>query len=168
MMRVLPPDVVCTDELPAPALQIALASLLGVVLVGCAGIYPATNAVAAEEIRCPATLQTSQSAAGVVAAPWEAAQQGQSSRLLYLELYAGPWRDEQPVMVDETKNSPNRETLIWRLRGNPSAQGTWLVCTYQNTQVKLVRRLPDSITECAQVNSTDPKRVVKLLEHGCR
>lgn len=99
--------------------------------------------------------------------PWEAAQQGASSRLLYSEVYAGSWRDEQPVTVDEFKDSPGRETLIWRLRGRSSREGTWLVCTYQNTQVKLVRRLPETITECMQVNSTDPKRVVKLLEQRC-
>ena len=30
------------------------------------------------------------------------------------------------------------------------------------------RRLPETVTECVQVDSTDPKRVVKLLEHRCR
>lgn len=151
----------------APAPRLVLVSLLGSVLAGCVGCLLPGSALAAEEIRCPLTLQTTQSATQPQA-PWEAAQQGQSSRLLYAELYAGPWRDEQPVMVDEFKDSPGIETLVWRLRGRPSPQGTWLVCSYQNTQVKLVRRLPETITECTQVNSTDPKRVVKLLEQGCR
>lgn len=158
---------VLSTRAAAPAPRLALASLLGAVLAGCAGGLLQASAVAAEEIRCPLTLQTTQSAAQPPA-PWEAAQQGQSSRLLYAELYAGPWRDQQPVMVDEFKDSPGKETLIWRLRGRASPLGTWLVCSYQNTQVKLVRRLPDTITECTQVNSTDPKRVVKLLEQGCR
>lgn len=156
----------CTGA-AATAPRMALVSLLGALLAGCVGGLPPGSAYAAEEIRCPLTLRTTQSATQPLG-PWEAAQQGQSSRLLYAELYAGPWRDEQPVMVDEFKESPGSETLIWRLRGQPSPQGTWLVCSYQNTQVKLVRRLPETITECTQVNSTDPKRVLKLLEQGCR
>lgn len=144
-----------------------LASLSWAALAGCVASLPPTSARAAEEIQCPATLATIQSTAQPVP-PWDATQQGRSSRLLYSEVYAGPWQDEQPVTVDEFQDAPGRQTLVWRLRGHPSPRGTWLVCSYQNTQVKLVRRLPETITECTQVNSTDPKRVVKLLEQRCR
>ena len=95
-------------------------------------------------------------------------QQGQSSRLLYSEVYAGPWRNEQAAPPDEVLDRPGRQYLVWRLRGQASPDGAWLVCSYQNTQVKLERRLPGTISECRQVNSTDAKRVVKLLEQRCR
>ena len=139
-----------------------------VALAGCGGsFFRPSNAVAAEDVQCPAALQTTQSATSTTAS-WTAAQQGQSSRLLYSEVYAGPWRNEQSVPPDEVQDTPGRQSLIWRLRGRPSPDGTWLVCTYQNTQVKLERRLPETVTECLQVNSTDPKRVVKLLEQRCK
>jgi hypothetical protein len=146
----------------------AVASLLWVALTGCAGGLGAAQAVAAEEIQCPSSLRTTQAPTEDPATPWSASQQGQSSRLLYVEVYAGPWRQEQSLPPDEMQDSPGRQSLTWRLKGLPSVQGTWLVCTYQNTQVKLERRLPEAVTECLQVSSTDPKRVVKLLEHRCR
>ena len=147
--------------------RMAVASLMWAALAGCGGGRHPVIAVAAEEIQCPATLETIQMAKQPMP-PWSADQQGQSSRLLYSEVYAGPWRNEQSVPPGEVQDAPGKQSLIWRLRGRPSPEGTWLVCTYQNTQVKLERRLPETITECVQVNSTDPNRVVKLLEQRCR
>lgn len=147
--------------------RLAMVSLAWAMLAGCAGIMRPGSALAAEQVSCPATLQTTQAATDAMS-PWSASQQGRSSRLLYIEVYAGPWRNEQSVPPDDVQEAPGEQTLLWRLRGRPSAEGTWLVCTYQNTQVKLERRLPDSVTECRQVDSTDPKRVVKVVAQGCK
>jgi len=141
-------------------------SMLWAALAGCTVSVLPANAIAADSIRCPSTLRTTQSSTELPM-PWSATQQGDSSRLLYIEVYAGPWRNEQAVPPDEVQNSPGRQTLVWHLRGRPSGKGTFMVCTYMNTQVKLERRLPDSVTGCRQVNSTDPKRVVKVIEQGC-
>lgn len=146
--------------------RLIYASFVGAALVGCTCSARPGNAMATDGIRCPSTLRTTQSATDSTM-PWSATQQGESSRLLYIEVYAGPWRNEQAVPPDEVQDSPGRQTLVWHLRGRPSANGTFLVCTYLNTQVKLERRLPDSVTGCRLVNSTDPKRVMKVLEHGC-
>lgn len=120
------------------------------------------------ETSCPATIKTTQQLAGT-ATPWTATQLGTSNRLVYSELYDGPPQDGQGLMPDATEDGPGKTaTSVWRFHGAPAKQGTWLLCGYQNTQVKLSLRLPETVTECRQVDSTDPNRVVKLVSQVCR
>lgn len=118
------------------------------------------------EIRCPSRIETTQSAPGIQA-PWRAVQRGNSSRLVFSELYAGPWENDESLPPDESIDSANRELRIWHLVGDPAPEGTWLVCSYQNTQVKIVRRLPDDVRHCEESVSTEPRRVIKLLSQRC-
>jgi len=137
------------------------------VFVGCAATLGITSAVAAESVTCPAAIRTSQQLAQNMS-PWSAIQLGTSSRLLYAEIYDGPPRNEQIIMPDEHKEERGREVMTWRFRGQPAKEGTWLLCSYQNTQVKLELRLPETVTECSQTNSTDTRLVVKLIAQDCR
>lgn len=101
-------------------------------------------------------------------APWRSTQLGSLSKLVYAEVYAGPPRNEQVIMPDEYRDQPGRVTMNWRFRGQPAREGIWLVCAYQNTQVRLELRLPESVTECSQINSTDERRPIKLMGQSCR
>jgi len=131
-----------------------------------AGPGCAQPTVTAQAVACPPVIATRQELREPVPA-WTASQLGGTSRLLYAEIYDGPPRNEQALMPDQQKAESGREVLIWRLRGAPAKDGTWLVCAYQNTQVRLELRLPDGVTECSQTNSTDPRRAIKLLAQGC-
>ena len=149
---------------PVPATWVFLA----VLLTGCAHeAGPVTPAMDAD-VSCPATIQTNQQLTPRAAPPWASLQLGISNRLLYAELYDGPPRDEQIIMADDHRDEPGRELMSWRFHGQPARQGTWLLCSYQNTQVKLELRLPEKITECVQTLSTDKSRVVRLLSQTCR
>lgn len=142
--------------------------LSAVLLVGCASEAGHVTPAASGAVSCPATIQTNQQLTRPAAPPWASLQLGGSSHLLFAELYDGPPRDEQIIMADEHRDEPGRELLTWRFRGQPAKQGTWLLCSYQNTQVKLEMRLPETVTECVQASSTDASRVVRLLSQVCR
>lgn len=136
-------------------------------LAGCANLAWTEPALANRgAVQCPPSISTVQQA-DEAPAPWRASQQGTSSRLLYIEVYARPWREGQALQPDQVQDQPGTQTERWRFQGPASPTGTWLVCSYQNTQVKLERRLPDSVSACQQTLSTDPRKVVKLLSQGC-
>lgn len=122
--------------------------------------------VRAESIECPSDIRTTQSVEDDVL-DWEEIQQGTISRLIYTEIYAGPIEDGQSVEADEAISAPDMETLVWHFQGTVPTNGTWLACSYENTYVKLVRRLPDNISTCTQVSSTEVHRVIKLLVQKC-
>jgi hypothetical protein len=144
-----------------------LATACLLTLAGCANLAWTEPALANPgAVQCPPTISTLQQAE-TAPAPWKASQQGTSSRLLYVEVYAGPWRDGQALQPDHVQNQSGTQTERWHFKGTASTAGTWLVCSYQNTQVKLERRLPDSVSACQQTQSTDPRKVVKLLSQGC-
>lgn len=136
-------------------------------LAGCAHLTWTEPALANPgAVQCPPSINTVQQT-DAAQAPWRASQQGTSSRLLYIEVYAGPWQDGQSLQPDQVQDQPGTQTERWRFQGPASSTGTWLVCSYQNTQVKLERRLPDSVSACQQTRTTDPRKVIKLLSQGC-
>lgn len=116
---------------------------------------------------CPSSIRTQQKLADPIAS-WDVEASDTSNRLIYVELYNGPPGNEQAIEPDETRDQAKEEILIWRFSGEPAKEGIWLLCGYQQTQVRLLRMLPDAVRECTQTNSNDRSRVVRLLTQTCR
>jgi hypothetical protein len=100
----------------------------------------------AVDFSCPPTLQSTQSAQDAQEG-WQAADTGAAAALQSAELLSGDPADNASQVPDDASKDAKIETIVWNLVPNPN-EPLWISCTYTNTRLVLVKRIPETAKQC--------------------
>lgn len=109
-------------------------------LVVCGGM-------AAEEVRCPASVEAAKPALAKAVAGWTAVVDERRHELSNVTVYDGPVADKASLVPDGERKAGRKVEEYWKLSQN-NARGYWLQCHYAATALTLVRALPKGATTC--------------------
>jgi hypothetical protein len=115
----------------------------------------AAAAATAEDVRCPASIATTQSLSGAVPG-WTDKKNTSPNVLAGLTFYDGP-PEEQASLAPDEKDVKGKLVESWELFPNPPRQN-WLVCIYSGTSITLARPLPKELRACTV--TFDPQQTV--------
>jgi hypothetical protein len=114
-------------------------------LLVCAVVSGCTSA-SAVDFSCPATLQSSQLAQDVQS-DWQPVDLKSISTLDEVAILSGDPADNASFIPDDATKSAVVETVTWNLVRNPD-EPLWIACTYTNTRLILVKRIPEAAKQC--------------------
>jgi hypothetical protein len=113
---------------------------------------------AAEDVRCPERISTTQTLAQAVPG-WTNQMDAAPNLLAGVTFYDGPPKELASLAPDETR-AKGKLLASWELIPNPGRQ-YWLACGYSGTRVTLARLLPKEVRACTV--TYDPKQTVDGL-----
>jgi len=118
----------------------------------------AAGLAAAEDVRCPERISTTQTLSQPVPG-WSNRMDASPNLLAGVTFYDGPPKDMASLVPDET-HVKDKVLASWDLIPNPGRQ-YWLACGYADTRVTLARPLPKELRTCTV--TYDPKVTVDGL-----
>ncbi|MGD0620162.1 MAG: STY0301 family protein [Bryobacteraceae bacterium] len=113
---------------------------------------------AAQDIRCPERISTTQTLSQPVAG-WTNEMNATPNLLAGVTFYDGPPKDMASLVPDET-HVKGKVLASWDLTPNPGRQ-YWLACGYSGTRLTLTRPLAKELRSCTV--TYDPKVTVDGL-----
>lgn len=133
-----------------------------IVAVLCSALtVPACYAI---EFRCPASIEVSEQFQGEQS-EWEAFidRSRGGYRLDNVGIYSGHPKERGALVPDKTARSKGIGKTVWRFPGKKSAT-SWLACSYSNTNIMLVRQLPDGLSYCEMTSELLPSGSVLRIK----
>jgi len=143
--------------------------VVSLLLGACLRAAPHAGGLAAQSVaQCPASIVVEQRLSSR-AESWNIGLDSATPRLAGVTFYDGPPRDMASLVNDDTRETKDTWTGIWRF-AQRTAREYWVVCAYSHTNVVLSRRLPMETSECRVVyekNASWPGGLRVVTEMRC-
>jgi len=112
--------------------------------------------VAADTIKCPATISARQQLSSQIPG-WTTMEDDTPHNLSGITFFDGPPADKASLVYDRITHGKTEQVATWTFAAQKE-RPIWLACSYARTSIELTKALPATITTCTV--TYDPQQTI--------